>query len=68
MLSVIALMKLGFLFNFGISGLDILYNEDVFSHCTLKNDFIILDLDDVYNHSSFPFVSYFNYNFESMKW
>jgi len=34
----------------------------------LKGDFIVLDLDNTYGNTSFTFVSYFDSNFESVKW
>ena len=53
-------MKLGFFFNSRTDGLDIMYGGNVFSHATLKNNVLVLDLDDCYdnNKTSSAFVSY----------
>ena len=40
----------------------------LFGHATLKGDFIVLDLDNSYDNTSAAFVSYFDSNFESVKW
>ena len=40
----------------------------MFSHATLKNDFLGLDLDECYNNFSFAYVFYFDANLESVKW
>ena len=62
LLSLVSLMKLGFFFNLHNDGLDILYGGTVFGHTNLKNDFLVLDLDDCYNNSSFTLVSHFDSN------
>ena len=68
-LSLVSLMKFGFDFSSCLDGLDILYGGNVFGHATVKNDFLVLDLDDNYNNNSPSiFVSYFNPNLESIKW
>ena len=42
-------------------GLDIMYGGNVFGHATLKNYFLVLDLDDCYNNkTSSTFVSSYN--------
>jgi len=61
-------MKLGFFLNFGTNSLDFLYGRNVFGHATLKNDFLVLDLDDCYNNLSSVFVSHFDFDFESIQW
>ena len=68
LLSLVSLMKSGSRFNSCPDGLDILYGGNVFGHATLKNDFLVLDLDDCYNKSTSTFVSYSNSNLGSIKW
>lgn len=69
LVSVISLLKLGFVFNFSSDSLDILYHGDVFGHGILNNGFFVLDLDDFYdNNPSFALVSRFNIDSESVKW
>jgi len=48
--------------------LDLFYNGNLFSHATLKGDFIVLDLDNTYDNTSIAYVSYFDFNSESIKW
>jgi len=66
-LSLVCLMKLDLFFNSCSDGLNILYGGNVVGHPTLKNDFLILNLNDCYNNPSSAFVSYFDPNFESIK-
>ena len=40
----------------------------MFGHATLRNDFLVLDLDESYNNSHSVFVSHFNSDLESIKW
>ncbi|KAH9618858.1 hypothetical protein KSS87_009464, partial [Heliosperma pusillum] len=68
LVSVISLLKLGFVFNFTSSSLDILYHDDVFGRGILNNGFFVLDLDDFYDNSSFALVSRFDVDSESVKW
>ena len=58
-------MKFGFSSNSSFDGLDILHGGNVFGHATLRNNFLMLDLDDSHNNSSSVFFSYFNSKFES---
>ena len=51
-LSLVSLMKLGFLFNSCTDDLDILHGGNIFDYAALKNDFLVLDLDNCYNNSS----------------
>jgi len=37
---------IGLSFGFRPNGLDLFYNGNLFSHATLKEDFIVLELDD----------------------
>jgi len=61
-------MKLWFSFNSHTDGLDILYDGNVFDNATLKNDFLVLSLDDCYNNdTSSAFVSHFDCTFDSAK-
>jgi len=58
-------------FGFGScpDGSDILYGGNVFGHATLKNYFLVLDLDNSYkNNSPSVFVSHFDSDLESIKW
>ena len=69
LLSLVSLMKFDFSFNCSTNGLDILYDGSVFGHASLKNDFLVLDLDDCYNNmSSSVFVSNFGSDFKSIEW
>ena len=68
LLSIICLInKNKFSFSFQTSGLDIFYNGNLFSHATLKEDFIVLDLDNTYDNISSVFISYFNSSSKSAK-
>jgi len=67
-LFLVYLMKSGFFFNCHIDGLDIFSNDNAFGHATLKNNFLILGLDDCYNNLSYPFVSYFDFNSKYVRW
>jgi len=67
LLSLVSLIKSGFLFNSSTDGLDILHHCNVFVHVTLKNNLLLLDLDYCCNNSSSIFVSHFDYDFESIK-
>jgi len=60
-------MKSGVSFSSYPDGLNIMYDSNVFGHATLKNDFLVLDLDDCYNNSPFAFASHFDSNSESIK-
>ena len=55
LLSLVSLMKSGFGFSSCPDGLNIMYGGNVFGHATLKNDFLVLDLDNCYNNSPFLF-------------
>ena len=68
LVSYVSLIRLGFIFRFRPEGLDLFYHGNLFGQATLKADFIVLDLDDSYDNISSAFVSYFNSNFESVKW
>ena len=61
-------MKFGFGFSSCHDGLNILYGGNVFGHVTLRNDFLVLNLDESYNNSHSVFVSYFDSDLESIKW
>ena len=60
-------MRIGFSFGFRADGLDLSFNGNLFSHATLKGDFIVLDLDYTYDNTSAAFISYFDSNSESIK-
>jgi len=66
LVSFVSLMRIGFSFSFCTNGLDLFYNGNLFSHATLKGDFIVLDLDNTYDNTSTTFVSYFDFNSESV--
>jgi len=68
LLSLVSLMKSDFDFNSCPDGLNIMYDGNVFGHATLKNDFLVLDLDNYYNNSPSAFISSFNSDTESIKW
>ena len=68
LVSYVSLVRLGFTFGFHPDGLDLFYNGNLFGQATLKEDFIILDLDDNYNNISFAYVSYLDSNSQSVKW
>jgi len=67
LLSLVSLMKSGFGFSSCHDGLSILYCSYVFGHATLRNDFLVLDLDESYNNSHSVFVSHFDSDLESIK-
>ena len=62
-------MKLAFFFYSRTDGLYIMYDDNVFGNTTLKNDFLVLDLDDCYdnNNKSSVFVSHYNCFSDSIK-
>jgi len=62
------LMRLGFSFDFSSNDLDIFCNANLFGHATLKGGFIVLNLDENYRTTSYAFVSYFDFDSESVKW
>ncbi|KAH9608159.1 hypothetical protein KSS87_015573, partial [Heliosperma pusillum] len=68
LVSVISLLKLGFVFNFKDSSLDILYHGELFGRGILKNGFFVLDLDDFYDNSSYAIVSHYDVDSDSVKW
>jgi len=68
LLSLVSLMKSDFDFSSCSDGLNILYGGNVFGHTTLRNDFLVLDLDESYNNSQSVFVSHLDSNLESIKW
>ena len=51
LVSFVSLMRIGFSFIFRTDGLDLFHNGNLFGHATLKEDFIILDLDNTYNNT-----------------
>jgi len=53
------LNRIGFTFDFHADGLDILYGGNLFGHAILKNNFLVLDLDDCYNNFSSTFCHQF---------
>ena len=57
-LFLVSVIKLGFFFSSHTDGLYILYSGNLFGHVTLKNYFLVLDLDDCYdnNNTSSTFV------------
>ena len=59
--------KISFSFGFLPNGLDNFFYRNLFSHATLKGDFIVLDFDDTQNNTPSIFISYFDSNFESVK-
>jgi len=60
-------MKLGFTIGFHPDELEILYGGN-FGHTTLRNYFLVLDLDECYNNSSLAFISYFVGDLKFVKW
>jgi len=68
LLSLVSLMKSSFGFSSCHDGLNILYCGNVFGHAILRNDFLVLDLDESYNNSHSVFVSHFDSDLESIKW
>jgi len=67
LLSLVSLMKSGFDFSSCPDGLDILYGGNLFGHATLKNNFLVLDLDDWHKNSHLVFLSHFDSDLESIK-
>ena len=67
LLSLVSLMRLGFLFNSCTDDLDILYGGNVFDNAALKNDFIVPDLDVVIIIHLLP-VSFSDPNSKCVKW
>ena len=61
-------MRIYFSFSFRTNGLDLFYNDNFFGQATLKGDFFVLDLDNIYNNTSTVFVSFFDSNSKSVKW
>ena len=61
-------MKSGFGFSYYPNGLNIMHGGNVFGHETLKNDFLVLDLDNCYNNSPSVFASSLDSDSESIKW
>ena len=66
LLSLVSLMKSSFGFSSCHDGLNILYYGNVFGPATLRNDFLVLDLDESYNNSHSAFVSHFDSDLESL--
>jgi len=64
----VSLIRIGFSFNFRTDGLDFFCNGNLFGRATLKGEFTVLDLDNTYDNTSVAFVSFFDSNFESVKW
>ena len=67
LLLLVSLMKSGFDFSSCPDGLNIMYGGSVFGHATLKNDFLLLDLDHCYNNPPFVFISNLDSDSESIK-
>jgi len=65
---LVSLMKLRLFFNSLTGGLDLLHGANLFGHATLKKNLLVLDLDYLYNNSSFVFVLYFDFKSEYVKW
>jgi len=57
-----------FSFSFRTDGFDLFYSGNLFGPATLKGDFIVLDIDNIYDNTSTVYVSYFDSNSESVKW
>jgi len=68
LLSLVSLMKSDFGFSSCHDGLNILYCGNVFGHAALRNDFLVLDLDESYNNSHSVFISHLDSDLESIKW
>lgn len=69
LVSVVALLKLGFSFYFQLNILDIMYHGDLFGRGCMKDSFFVLDLDyDSDNNSMLAVASNFNIHSESVKW
>ena len=67
LVSIVSLLKLSFTFGFHLNGLNNFCNDNLFSHTTLKGDFIVLNLDDSYNNIFSTFVSYFDSDSKCVK-
>jgi len=65
LLSLVSLMKLGFDFSSCPDGLNIMYGGNVFGHATLKNDFLVLDLENCYDNSPSVFFASLDSDSES---
>ena len=63
----VSLMRICLSFGFRTDCLDLFYNDNLFGSITLKGNFIILDLDNTHDNTSSAFVSYFDFNYESVK-
>ena len=61
-------MKSDFGFSSCLDGLNIMYGGNVFGHATLKNDFLVFNLDSCYNNSPSASASSFDSDSESIKW
>jgi len=70
LVSYVSLMKLDFHFVSRTDGLKILYGDNLFSHASLLDDFLVLDLDEHYysNNTSSFFVSSVDSNSDSVVW
>jgi len=68
LISYVSLIRLCFIFRIHPNGLDLFYHDNLFGQATLKGDFIALDFDDSYDNISPAFVSYFDFNSESVQW
>ena len=70
LVSYVSLMKLGFQFVSRTDGLDILYGDNLFGHASLIDDFLVLDLDELYynNKTSSVFVSSVDSTSDSVVW
>ena len=58
LVSLVSLIKSDFGFSSCPDGLEILYGDKVFGHATIKNNFLVLDLDDSYNIILLQFLSH----------
>ena len=54
--SLVSLMKLSFSFSSSTKGLNIMYVDNVCGHTTLKNNFLVLDIDDCCNNNETSFA------------
>jgi len=57
LVSLVSLMRIGFSLSFRTDGLDLFYNGNLFGHATLKEDLIVVDLDNTYDNTSATCVS-----------
>ena len=67
LLSLVYLMEFGFFFNSRTDNLNLLCGGNIIGHATLKNDFLVLDLDDCYNNLSSIFVSNFDFDYDLIR-